>query len=752
MACAKKIVLLMLALLLVLVACSAGAEMEDNSMQGKKYYVSPAGDDANDGLSPETPFKTPQFAADQTAPGDIVYFMDGVFEHHAYSNMLNIRNSGEEDAYITYTAYEGAHPILKAYGGWNHILVCGSYIRIENLTIDGISSEEMIEQGKINYEEAAAAADEGRQPDWNKMSVTNTNGITIGGRDVYQQGYPLVHHVEVRGCTIGNCPGVGVFAAASDYITFENNEVFNNCWPCMYAPSGISVLGLQDIDDNRADYKIIIRGNRVHDNVDWVKWLSTRDYSDGNGIIIDSTISSSYGDKPYQGRILVTNNVVYGNGGSGIHAFHSAHVDIVNNTVYNNSVNPFLMDYGQLFANKSYDVLILNNIIYGRAGKPLIWSNDTETVLFAHNIFYNAFLRGDVNLYNNVVKNPRFIDPENGDFRLEMDSPAIDQGLTNLAPAFDIDGTARPQGAGIDIGAYESSYTSSAPAETQTINLADFVTLEEAQGEEEKESLGSIRLTADNVDGVFQLNWDAFDSADSYAIYDGAVLLGKTTDTMFSETDVPVDVVRSYQVVALQGETPVATSIPMYLCHEDSIRVNVLPITGSWAQPVLDESAKVAMQRVDGSSTFNGETVLTTRFYKGGTHWRDYGKLCGPENGADMTVALENDGYIKFWIYVPDTYMGMHSGANGVMDLPFKVYLQDVFDADDAPHTTLLSVIPRVIAGQWNLVKVPLARFDTSFDWTTLRNIKLLSSMDGCTPESVTFYIASCEICYDQKE
>lgn len=480
MAGIKRVSLFLLAMLMVLVALSAFAEKEENTVEGKKYYVSPFGDDANDGLSPEAPFKTPQVAADHTAPGDTVYFMDGVFEHHGYDNMLNIRNSGTADAFITYTAYEGAHPVLKAFSGWNHILVCSSYIRIENLTIEGNSSEEMIQQGKQNYEIAAAAADQGYQPDWNKMSTTNTNGITIGGRDVYKQGYPLVHHVEVRNCKVCNCPGVGVFAAASDYITFEGNEIFNNCWPCMYAPSGISVLGLQDIDSNRSEYKIIIRGNKVYNNVDWVKWLSTRDYSDGNGIIIDSTLSSSYGDTPYEGRILVANNVVYGNGGSGIHAFHAAHVDIVNNTVYNNSVNPFLMDYGQVFANKSHDVLVLNNIIYGRQGKPLIWSNDTETVLFAHNIFYNAFVRGEVNIYNNLVKNPRFADPENGDFRLTEDSPAIDRGLTNLAPAFDIDGVARPQGGGIDIGAYESSYTSATPAEQPTINLADFVTIESA--------------------------------------------------------------------------------------------------------------------------------------------------------------------------------------------------------------------------------------------------------------------------------
>ena len=42
-----------------------------------------------------------------------------------------------------------------------------------------------------------------------------------------------------------------------------------------------------------------------------------------------------------------------------------------------------------------------------------------------------------------------------GDYRLTVDSPAIDCGRWIEAPMIDYDGVARPQGQGIDIGPFE---------------------------------------------------------------------------------------------------------------------------------------------------------------------------------------------------------------------------------------------------------------------------------------------------------
>jgi len=64
---------------------------------------------------------------------------------------------------------------------------------------------------------------------------------------------------------------------------------------------------------------------------------------------------------------------------------------------------------------------------------------------------------------HSIPANPLFVNPGNGDLRLQTmfdgyfaDSPALDAGATGLPTFEDSAGTARPQGAGYDIGAYES--------------------------------------------------------------------------------------------------------------------------------------------------------------------------------------------------------------------------------------------------------------------------------------------------------
>jgi hypothetical protein len=54
---------------------------------------------------------------------------------------------------------------------------------------------------------------------------------------------------------------------------------------------------------------------------------------------------------------------------------------------------------------------------------------------------------------NNLNADPRFY--VNGDYHVLSNSPCIDSGSSNGAPNGDLDGTARPQGAGFDMGAHE---------------------------------------------------------------------------------------------------------------------------------------------------------------------------------------------------------------------------------------------------------------------------------------------------------
>ena len=55
----------------------------------------------------------------------------------------------------------------------------------------------------------------------------------------------------------------------------------------------------------------------------------------------------------------------------------------------------------------------------------------------------------------NIDLDPLFTDPLNGDYTLQDGSPCLDTGTMAGAPATDLMGIARPQGPGIDMGAYE---------------------------------------------------------------------------------------------------------------------------------------------------------------------------------------------------------------------------------------------------------------------------------------------------------
>ena len=62
--------------------------------------------------------------------------------------------------------------------------------------------------------------------------------------------------------------------------------------------------------------------------------------SDGNGIIMDTFSSKGGNTVEYVNQTLIAFNVVYNNGGGGIHIFKSQHVTVANNSCYNNYLDP----------------------------------------------------------------------------------------------------------------------------------------------------------------------------------------------------------------------------------------------------------------------------------------------------------------------------------------------------------------------------------------------------------------------------
>ncbi|MBG1263544.1 choice-of-anchor D domain-containing protein [Nostoc commune] len=408
-------------------------------MAGKTYYVSGTGNDKNDGLNEGAAFRTLQKAGDLVEAGDTVYVMNGTYTN-IYANILSISDKhGTANAPITFTAYSGHTPVIEAHkNNWNAISITGSsYIVIDGLTAVGSRDETTLEY-------ALEHKDNVRNP------ATSGNGI--GATSTPNNPSQHSHHITIRNNNVSKFPGGAIGATEADYITIENNIVSGNGWYSPHGVQGIGLLNLWNSDNNVTDYKVIIRGNTSFDNKQLVPWINAGKVTEGHGIMLDT---SYIGDVAYQGKTLISNNLVYNNGGAGIQIFKGENpVDIVNNTSYKNSQE---ISVGEIFLNDAKNVRVSNNIMYANDGDSTSSIVNSSNVSFDNNLAYNGLFKG-IGTGNVLNKDPLFVNAANHDFRLKAGSPAIDAGsstfnsVTKIVP-LDGDGNGSVL---TDIGAYEA--------------------------------------------------------------------------------------------------------------------------------------------------------------------------------------------------------------------------------------------------------------------------------------------------------
>lgn len=404
------------------------------------YYVSGTGDDRNNGLKENAAFRTLQKAAELTRPGDTVYIMNGTYtQANQFDNVVTIRNSGTASAWITYTNYPGHTPKLLSRN-WNAIEIEGaSYIAINGLKLEGNNDN-------VSLDYAMAQKNNLNNP------LTSGNGISVK-KSSRTGAYP--HHILIRNNEIYKFGGAGIQAGQGDYVTIENNTVHSNAWYSPYGNSGISLGGWNS--DSNQGYKIIVRGNTVYRNQQLVPWYKVGAITDGNGIIVDTNRNSDTGVSggPYGGRTLIENNIVTNNGGRGIHTYKSNHVDVLHNTTYQNSLHPDVKD-GEITTIESYDVQVMNNILYGISNAPANKVSSSSNVLYDYNLVYGGTGFTPVGGSSNWVGiDPLFVNPVSGDFSLKSNSPALDKAGGGFQVEQDRYGQPRPQGAGADLGAVE---------------------------------------------------------------------------------------------------------------------------------------------------------------------------------------------------------------------------------------------------------------------------------------------------------
>jgi hypothetical protein len=346
--------------------------------------------------------------------------------------------------WIVIKNYKGQSPVIL-FDAWNGIRISGgaSFIEINGLIIRGNSAN-------IKLSDALNQPGGCNNPAGTVSGVYNGNGITIDGS---QGGH--CHHVRIKNTTVYECPSAGIGSVQCDYITIDSCFIYNNCWYTLFGTSGIDLFQNWNVD-NASGYHNFVTHNKSFGNRLYVPWASECTIKDGNGIIIDGSKFADNG-AGYRSRTLVAYNIVAGNGGSGIHTYRSAHIDIVNNIAYQNQQSAEI-NYGEIFASLSTDVAFYNNILDGLPNKKLnsyTYVNDTN-IRYDYNLHFGGTGPAEIVGPHTIVSDPLFTNPSTNmataDFSLKKGSPAIAKGLdlTTILLAYN---WPKPANGAPDIGA-----------------------------------------------------------------------------------------------------------------------------------------------------------------------------------------------------------------------------------------------------------------------------------------------------------
>lgn len=425
----------------------AGPSMEGGGMG--TYYVSPTGDDSYPGTSKDSSWATIGRACNTLLAGDTVLVRAGT-----YNERLVPLNSGTSSSdRIVYLGYPNEYPVIDGTGvslpsEWGGLvqLTQKSHIYIHGFTVQNAGTDQ--NHSGILVEGATDVS----------ITCCNTYNTVSSGIAVWNSNDVTVSSNEVElACNDGEQECITI--AETTNFTVSYNEVHNS-GPSMHGGEGI------DIKDGCTNGEVF--GNSVHNIVRLGIYVDSWDKPTNNinvyGNIVYNSGDDGFAIAAEAGGLLsdinIYNNIAYGNYNSGltiaswgesVSSHPMSNITIINNTFYNNGTASW--GTGICLDNPDADnIIIRNNIMSENATGQLL----IEQVGSAPKTDYNLYF-GPGSIYGsgNIEADPEFVNASSGDFHLESSSPAIDAGTSTGAPASDFDGTARPQGDGYDMGAFE---------------------------------------------------------------------------------------------------------------------------------------------------------------------------------------------------------------------------------------------------------------------------------------------------------
>ena len=248
----------------------------------------------------------------------------------------------------------------------------------------------------------------------------------------------LVTHCRFEGCYLTDqYTGKGGAAIYMTGGTVRYSElVRNNASAGDYSASGAS--GAICLDGGSAVVEnCVIASNKVADisGYSYVKWSRVAGVYVKNGTLRNCLVADNVNSHTeYAGGIYMTGGKCY-------------HNTVVGNKAKNDQTHRS----GIMVATGSPDVR--NNIFYGNGPTGKEGGCNVAAGTFKYNLIDNAVVYSGAS--DNITLDPKFVDAENRDYRLQATSPAVDAGAEIAGMETDLTGRSRPLGGGLDIGAYE---------------------------------------------------------------------------------------------------------------------------------------------------------------------------------------------------------------------------------------------------------------------------------------------------------
>ena len=465
----RTICILFLTLLVVGVPASAYA--------GQLYVQVFGSDTAGDG-SITNPFATVQHAVNAAASGDTVNvgmgtytgnitMASGVSIRGAGQNVTTLRGTGSGSV-VTATSI-GADTSLAGVtitggnrtGDGGGISLSGSDITISDTAVLGNSAT--VNGGGIACETYSS-------PTITNVLVLNNKATSDGGGIFCYQSTPLIATDTVMANTSGD-DGAGIACETDASATIASTTIVRNV-----AGAGSTNCGGGIYCSGSADATITestIDGNTAGSGAG-VACLGSAAKLEANEIAVNQ--ASHYGGGVYwdttAGRVdsntFVGNNAVQY--GGGICASSTASpLPVVNNVL---AANTAATAGGAIF-DYNCGVVATNNTITGNMAVTggavrhstgttptitncIIWKNGDDLSNCSatySDLSTGTIVPGD----GNIKQDPLFADAAHGDFQLSLGSPCLDAATDTVAPDVDKVGNSRPQGIGLDMGAYELS-------------------------------------------------------------------------------------------------------------------------------------------------------------------------------------------------------------------------------------------------------------------------------------------------------